>query len=532
MQNLSSDNSVLEYELPVTDCQAGTIWRGLRVRILVASMICAAISLLIINVLMVRGIVYGLTERISGFNQTLMRGAEGDRCRAAPSEWSMQPDPQSFLFAYDRHTFKSANPLAPKIDPEIVASINAGNLHALNFHTVDGEWGQAATVISEKGVCSLLLSGWQPRSDIRAKAIIGFLILLVLSLVLTAGTAMVLVVRPLLARIAKLRASAATVGTAGYRSTQPMQSGDELQVVHSLLDRAHHRIRSDAELLEARNRSLAEHLSNVAHDMRTPIASLQLALERLSQVSRRHAQTSIAQNVQGEPVYDDTDAKDHQETDELITTSLLDAVYIGALTDNLRIAAQLKDGIDPASEDAKVDIGVVVDAVISRLRLLAERKGIHLEAARPDEALWVRCHPVMAEQMVQNFVQNAVAYGEVNGHVSILLESVPNGKLDSHDDEGVSDDSSQATNDASFCLQVLDDGPGVPPEDLPRLGERTFRSDDARTRDGKGTGLGLAIAAEIATRCRFELGFSAISEGGFCVTLHGRILPNCDEDCA
>jgi|GEM_PF-634339 len=462
-----------------------TVWSGLRLRILVASMICAAISLFVMNVLMVRGMIEAMAYRVVGFNEALMAGAEGERCRASPSTWMMQPDANSYVFAYDQETYRSQNPKAPPIEQDIVNRLRAGDKRALMFNSVDGEWGQMVSVLSSKGPCSLLLSGWQPRSDIKAKAILAFLALLVVSLVFTAGIAMVLVVRPLLARIADLRDSALTVGGDGYREARKAHPADELQEVALLLDKAHERIRSDAELLERRNRALAEHLSNVAHDMRTPIASLQLALERMVQR---------------------TSAEDERE--ELVTAALLDAVYIGALTDNLRIAAQLKDGLNPAADGAEVDLCAVVDAVESRLRILAKRKGVSLDAARPDAAIVVGCRPVMAEQMLQNLVQNAVAYGEEGGHVSILLEATAGG----------------------FRLQVLDDGPGVPPDALPRLGERTFRTDEARTRDAKGTGLGLAIAGEVVSRCGFELAFSSIEDGGLRVVVEGRCVGAADSD--
>ena len=74
-----------------------------------------------------------------------------------------------------------------------------------------------------------------------------------------------------------------------------------------------------------------------------------------------------------------------------------------------------------------------------------------------------------------------------------------------------------------FELRVSDDGPGVAPDELALLSDRTFRSDDARQRDSRGNGLGLTITHEIARRANWLLKFSVLEPHGLEVTLRGRI---------
>jgi signal transduction histidine kinase len=75
-----------------------------------------------------------------------------------------------------------------------------------------------------------------------------------------------------------------------------------------------------------------------------------------------------------------------------------------------------------------------------------------------------------------------------------------------------------------FSLEVLDDGPGVPPDDIARLSERAFRGDQARSRDLHGEGLGLAITAELCARAGFELRFDAEAPRGLRVSITGTLV--------
>jgi len=106
----------------------------------------------------------------------------------------------------------------------------------------------------------------------------------------------------------------------------------------------------------------------------------------------------------------------------------------------------------------------------------------------------------MVEQALTNVLQNAIIHGEGDGAVEVTLRG---------DDDG-------------FVVEVLDDGPGVPPEHLPRLGERAYRSDDARVRDPKGSGLGLAITSEVCDRFGWALSFEPRAPRGLRVTIRGR----------
>jgi signal transduction histidine kinase len=74
---------------------------------------------------------------------------------------------------------------------------------------------------------------------------------------------------------------------------------------------------------------------------------------------------------------------------------------------------------------------------------------------------------------------------------------------------------------SGFRLRVSDDGPGVPPDQMARLGERRFRTDEARGRHPEGLGLGLSIVRGVAERHGFALGFAANEPSGLAAELRG-----------
>ncbi len=93
----------------------------------------------------------------------------------------------------------------------------------------------------------------------------------------------------------------------------------------------------------------------------------------------------------------------------------------------------------------------------------------------------IRAHPGLLGQLLDNLLDNAIKYGKGESHPDVIVETHREG------DEAV--------------LSVTDRGPGIAPEDLPRVFEPFYRSTQARRRGTVGVGLGLAIVRRIATAC-------------------------------
>ena len=452
------------------------IWRGLRTRIVFGSILCGLLGLVVSWAMIRRTAREAIQSGFAPYVHRTLDHGELDRCQRDPAHWTARIGRGARLDAYDESTLVSKNDDSPPLDQALYQRLLKGDPNPIKFLRLGGEEATAMLVrAAESGPCALVQVTWPPHTSGRRRFFYFMLTGSLVVIAIAAALGVFVVVQPLTARIDKLRRAAGVVGSPeGYVSARDPGS-DELSDLSTSLDRAHARIRADADRLEERQRALERYLADIAHDLKTPIASLQIALEQAAKQS------------------------DNRDLSEILKGSLNDVIYLDALTTNLRLACQLRDGWNPAEGNPGVDLGETVDRVVARARYFARNRGIVLEAARPDVPVFVSCHPTAVEQAITNLVENAIAYGDQGGHVAVVLEV----------DRG------------EFTLVVADDGPGVPPAEMPRLGERTFRTDEARQRDPSGSGLGLAITSEICGRCGWKLAFEPHEPRGLRVSVAG-----------
>jgi two-component system sensor histidine kinase VicK len=127
-----------------------------------------------------------------------------------------------------------------------------------------------------------------------------------------------------------------------------------------------------------------------------------------------------------------------------------------------------------------------------KLEMAAKNKNQRLEFVTEEEEMFGYFDHDRIEQVLLNIISNAIKYTEEDGEVKVHLEK----------------------EDGNAVLSVKDTGIGIPKEDLPRIFERFYRVDKARSRELGGTGLGLSIAKEIieAHSGTIEI-FSEVGEG-------------------
>ncbi|HTG80839.1 MAG TPA: ATP-binding protein, partial [Geobacteraceae bacterium] len=225
----------------------------------------------------------------------------------------------------------------------------------------------------------------------------------------------------------------------------PLQDGKSVKGVVAVF----HDI-SDLKRLE---RVRKDFVANVSHELRTPVTVIKGYAEAL---------------LSGLP------ETDPEQSHRFIETICRHAERLADLITDLLTLSELESG-GMALELASLSLEATVRRVASLLERRAQEKGIAIDITPVLEAPPVLADRRRLEQVLINLLDNAIKYTPANGSVTV----------------------SAADAGDMVRIAVTDSGIGIPPKDLPRLFERFYRVDEARSREQGGTGLGLSIVKHI-----------------------------------
>ncbi|TWF53164.1 phosphate regulon sensor histidine kinase PhoR [Neorhizobium alkalisoli] len=218
----------------------------------------------------------------------------------------------------------------------------------------------------------------------------------------------------------------------------------------------------DVSELRSIDRMRSDFVANASHELRTPLASLRGFIETILGPARN----------------------DPKAQERFLGIMLDQTTRMSRLVDDLLSLSrlELKSHIAP---DQAVDLKPLLGHVRDSLLPLAEDLGVEIRMHLPDadkvEVLGDRDELV---QVFENLIENACKYGQEGKLVDVHLKNDPSQSVE---------------------VSVVDRGPGIPAEHVPRLTERFYRVSVADSRSKKGTGLGLAIVKHILTRHRARL---------------------------
>lgn len=223
---------------------------------------------------------------------------------------------------------------------------------------------------------------------------------------------------------------------------------------------------SDQTARDAIDRMRADFVANASHELRTPLAAILGYVETLSDPDAG-ADAALRARFLG---IIDTEARRMQQL-------VLDLLSMSRIESQKHLAPT-----DP------VAIGQLVRTVTDQLRASGSPRADALELSIAEDLPAIPGDEAQLSQMIYNIVGNAMKYGRAGTAVQISV---------AHDRGDM----------ISFAVQ--DQGDGIAPEHLPRLTERFYRIDSARSRALGGTGLGLAIVRHVVERHRGELDISS-----------------------
>ena len=195
-------------------------------------------------------------------------------------------------------------------------------------------------------------------------------------------------------------------------------------------------------------------VSNVSHELRTPLTSVKSYLEALDE------------GALYEPVAPDFIKVSLNETNRMMrmVTDLLHLSRIDNATSHLDVEL--------------INFTAFITFILNRfdkMRSQDEDKKYELVRDYPINSVWIEIDTDKMTQVIDNILNNAIKYSPDGGKITVSMK----------------------TTDDQMILSISDQGLGIPKEDLPKIFDRFYRVDKARSRAQGGTGLGLAIAKEI-----------------------------------
>lgn len=233
----------------------------------------------------------------------------------------------------------------------------------------------------------------------------------------------------------------------------------------------------DTTALRRAERMRADFVANASHELKTPMAGL----------------AGFIETLRG-PARDDAAARER-----FLGIMAEQADRMRRLVDDLLMLSRIEQH-EHARPDAEIDVGRVLKGVQDLLQLKASSRGVALEVAVADDLPRVIGDADELTIVFQNLIDNALKYTRPSTVVRVAARPLGPDYL---------------------SVSVSDEGDGIPAVHLPRLTERFYRVDTARSRQLGGTGLGLAIVKHVVNRHRGRLDIqSAPGKGSvFTVTL-------------
>jgi signal transduction histidine kinase len=217
------------------------------------------------------------------------------------------------------------------------------------------------------------------------------------------------------------------------------------------LKSANNELMRDIEKKDKIDEMRREFLSNVSHELKTPIALIQGYAEAL--------QEGIGEDPESRDFYCDVIVDESMKMNRMVQ--------------KLLTLNQLEFGREVAQME-RFDLTAMVGNLIEQGKLLAQKNGISIEMKEyPAYHVWA--DPFMTEEVFQNYLSNAVHYCKGEKQVRVSMDAL----------------------DGKVKVSVFNTGDRIPEESLPKLWDKFYKVDKARTREYGGSGVGLSIVKAI-----------------------------------
>jgi two-component system sensor histidine kinase TctE len=281
----------------------------------------------------------------------------------------------------------------------------------------------------------------EARNDFRHGLILQALLRDV-ALVLSASTLLLLAIAWAMRPLDQLRQE---VDARDPQDLTPMDDTGAPAEVRPLVQAINHHIARNREQTEARRRFI----DDASHQLRTPLTTLATQVAYAQRETDPAAQRQVLETIR-------------EQLDETIRQT------------NQMLSLARADSAPPQRQS--LDAVALAESLVRQWWGPAREQGVDLGLEAPLGPLLVEGEPGLLSEALANLLHNAIRYGGQGCHVTLALGQLTDGSVE---------------------ITVADDGPGLPPDELPRVGERFFRG---RGTALPGSGLGMAIVATVVQR--------------------------------
>jgi signal transduction histidine kinase len=300
---------------------------------------------------------------------------------------------------------------------------------------------------------------------------VGFVIAVALALILA---------KTLLQPILGMTKAAEAIAGGDFSKKLSVESDDEIGILAHTFNNMASQLQATLEEIRRSEALRREFVANVSHELRTPLTSIRSYAETLTENPDMEKETEVSfLHV----ILNESDRMT-KIVQDLLELSRFDAGNVQFNFERFSISKSIED---------------VRDAV----RLEAASRGHTISVTIPEGLPHIVGDRARIEQVLINIVSNAIKYTPDGGYIDITSGS----------------------GDGHVWVAIQDTGIGIPEEDIPRLFDRFYRVDKARSRESGGTGLGLSIALEIIQRHGGDVDVTSVVGEGTTVTVRLPIEP-------
>jgi two-component system sensor histidine kinase SaeS len=252
--------------------------------------------------------------------------------------------------------------------------------------------------------------------------------------------------------LAELLARVRLFGAGKLDTRIQLDTGDELEELGEAFNMMAEQLEASFAQQAQLERARRDLIASVSHDLRTPLATMRAVIESIN----------------------DGVVEDPATVQRYLRTIQSEVTYLGRLIDDLFELSQIDSGLLKLRPEPS-NVADLVSDTLEALSQQARQRGLTLRGEVDDMLPEVVMDTPRMQRVLYNLVQNAVRHTPADG--TIVIRAIDAGP--------------------EVEVSVIDTGEGIEEHELPRIFERFYRVDKARTRDDGGSGLGLSIAKGI-----------------------------------